>query len=428
MKSVILCLSFLLFNFYPSEVALIIYSNNGHSLSPEYIFKHHDLDLGELLHLAETNSTPISILNEKFRQRYSSYWINVDKNIDVREKYKEFKDQKLIIIYDQKTALETLKYFGGSIKKLDIENSEVTSFPMVAKYANQYASESLTHLKMHFLWNETFSPFEKPFNRIESLEFFYIQPIKSDKTFRELFPNLQEFLVIFVSDVDFSYINCGMPKLRKLTIFRFPYVIKHLNQIQFFLEKNPQIGDVESDQVRLIKAFLPHLENLTIADFDIGYDTVCFERVKNLIVEMRSLKSLKQLIFPQLETLEMEYIPEDVSTHVYLFKQYRHLKKLNFVATALFDDITLLEKLLAELTDLIEIKLSTNADITVDFISILIQSHNRLTRIEHLAHNLDIVNIRKRFENEWHIKEFEPSEGYYEKGLLMEKMENAIAE
>lgn len=424
MRSIIFFSSFLLFNCYQSAVALINYS----SLSPTNQLNHPDLDLGELLQLAETNSTPISILNEEFQQRYSNYWIEVEKNLEVKEKYKEFKDQTLIIIYDEQTALETLKYFGKSIEKLEIRNSEVTNFPVVAKFANQYASESLTHLKMNFLWSETFSPFERPFNKIESLEFFYIQTIKNDKTFHELFPNLRQLLVLFMSNVDFSYIDCEMPKLKQLVLAKYPNVLKHLNQIELFLGENPQICDVKSDQVRMINKFLPNILNLTIHDFDIGNDKLRFENVTNLNVVMRSLGQLKQLSFPQLEALKMEYVPEELSTHVYLFKKFQNVKKLDFVATAVFDDTTLLEKLLAELINLAEIKLSTNADITLDFISILIRSHNHLTRIEYLAHDLDIENIRKHFENEWYIQEFQPSDKYYEKGLLMEKMENSIME
>lgn len=321
------------------------------------------------------------------------------------DKYQEFIDQKRIIIYDEGTALDTLKYFGISIKRIEIENAEFVSFTKVARFANEYASESLTHLKMDFMWKETFITFTKPFKQIESFDFFFIQKIENNRTFSEVFPKVQRLSLLFLYDIDYSYINCTLPHLQHLNFYICPNTWKNVYRIEEFLSANQQIRSVDTDQVKMISKFLPNITNLSIYDFLIRNEKLRFNYVKHLKVEMKCLKPLRQVSFPRIETLKMEFIPAQLTTHVYLFKQYRKLKKLDFEAYAV-SNTTEIEKLVTVLAELIEFKLSTNADINASFVNITIQTHRNLRRIELKALDIDVPEIRQHFQNEWHIEEF----------------------
>lgn len=393
-----------------------------------------DLDLGALLCLAETNSTPISDLNEAFCQRYSDYLIVIERFLnDANFKYKEFKKEKQLLLFDFETACNMFIYFGISIEKLEIKNTLISfidlRFSIVAKFVNEYACESLTQLQMDFMWAQTFEPFEKPFRKVESFAFFYIEELQNDEQLDKLFPRLKRLSLIFLYDVDYSYIDCVMPQLEHLQFFIdvFPDIPRHLDQIEVFLSKNPQIRSVDTNQVRMINKYLQNIENLTLHEFEIGDDeNIRFESVKYLEVDYMSLAPLKQLSFPQLETLKMPFIPTERTTYVYLFKQYCKLKKFDFEARYSANDTAQLHRLLNELNDLIEIKLSMDTNINVYFINALIQYHNHLMRIEVLAQDIDVEDIFKKFGAQWNIDRLIPSDDYYKKALRMEKKRNAM--
>lgn len=393
-----------------------------------------DLDLGALLQLAETNSTPISDLNEAFLQRYPNYSIVIVRFLnDPNNKYKELKTEKQLLLFDLKTACDTFVYFGISIEKLDIQNS-LTSivdlrYVAIAKFANDYAYASLKQLQMNFMWAQTFSPFEKPFERLESFEFFYIEKLENDKTFDLLFPQLKRLSLQFLYDADYSYIECEMPHLEYIQLFIdvFPDLPRHMDQIEVFLSKNPQIRSVDSNLVQMINKLLPNIENLTLHTFEIGEnETFRFENVKYLDVDYMPLAPLKQLSFPQLETLKMPFMPSELDNHVYLFKQYHNLKILDFDVKYLANDTTQLHTLLRELNDLVYIKLFMDTNIDADFIGELIQYHIYLAKIEVLAQGIDLENICRRFGNQWNIEKLIPTDDYYKKAFLMKKKKNTM--
>lgn len=448
MKFAIICSFLLLSNRYlsesatsdlsdaSSEVEFIVIDANGDGKQELIHLNNYyydvDLDLSELLRLAETNSIPISELNEAFRRRYPDYKIDIEKlNLNSSIKYHENKQEKTVLIFDYKTTYDTLKYFGNSIKKLQITNDYWycridLSFVVIAKAANEYASESLTHLETAFMCAQTFEPFVNPFKNVEFFDFAYVETLHNDKTFDQLFPKLKRLNVIFVNDAYYNYINCKMPQLIDLKFFidsmvDFP---SGKADIEGFLSKNPQIRSVESNQVRMINKFLPNIENLTLYEFELRNDeTLCFENVKILIMPNRMpLSQLKQISFPQLESLTMKFNLLDSATSEYLFGQHRNLKKLDFEVRIIeTNDEAEVNRLTAILTELIEIKLSIHANIKVPYVGTLIANHAHMTKLGLIAQDVDVDGIGKQFGDQWDIQEFIPSDNHYGKGIMMKK-------
>lgn len=140
-----------------SEVQFVVIDANGDGKHKLTHLKNYcydvGLDLPQLLRLAKTNSTPISELNEAFRRKYPDYKIDVNQLKDTHSKYADNKRDKILSIFDYKTAYETLKYFGISIAKLKISNdfwdseSDRSRFSEIAKATNEFTAESLIQLE-----------------------------------------------------------------------------------------------------------------------------------------------------------------------------------------------------------------------------------------------------------------------------------------
>lgn len=452
MKLEIICSFLLLCNSYQSETAtvgldaendapsevefLVIDTDGGEEQELTHLNNYYydvDLDLGELLSRAEANSTPTSKLNEAFRRKYPDYKVDIEKlNLDSSVKYRENKKDKTLFIFDYKTAYDTLKYFGISIKRLQITNDYWycridPRFVVIAKAANEFASEALTHLETAFMCAQTFEPFVNPFKNVEFFDFAYVETLRNNNIFNQLFPKLKRLSMLIVNDADYSYINCKMPQLIDLTfsidntLVDFP---SGKADIEGFLRKNPQIRSVESNQVRMINKFLPNIENLTLYGFELKSDeTFRFENVKILTLDFMSLLPLKQISFPQLESLTMKFNLLDIATTEFLFNRYQNLKKLNFEVRIIeTNNEAEANRLMAILTNLKEIKLSIHTNINVTYVGTLIANHAHMTKLGLIARDVDVEDISKQFGDQWDIKEFTPSDDHYGNGIVMEKM------
>lgn len=154
----------------------------------------NDFQFDDLLSVAEAKPDFTCVASQIFGQKYQNYNFVVGR-LD-QEKFEEKVRIKYFIINDCKMALNTLRYFGNNIKKLEVDNRKLSDDQSrnISKFVNNYASASLTHIYLNKAKEDTFSQFKKPFENVVVLR-CSIERGQSGEilSFNEMFPKLQRF-------------------------------------------------------------------------------------------------------------------------------------------------------------------------------------------------------------------------------------------
>lgn len=154
-------------------------------------------DLIGLIQFAKTNSEFSAVAVDLFRRKYGNYNIKIayESNGEAVDKFRVHSDEEFIEVLDYELSLDTLKYFGSAMTKLEITKywkaNEVDA-SKIYRFINQYASRSLTNLRLGWLEDNVLAEFTEPFAEVDDL----YCPIRVNETglfipFNQLFPKLQ---------------------------------------------------------------------------------------------------------------------------------------------------------------------------------------------------------------------------------------------
>lgn len=181
------------------------------------------------------------------------------------------------------------------------------------------------------------------------------------------------------------------------------------------------------DFAKVVSRLLPGLQKLALWNFDMGYDTVHFEHVK----ELRLLSSIDgsptKMTFSNLHELEMKYESEYGDAWVEFFKQNKHLRrvvieKCNAYA---YNFHAKFEQLIPELPNIVDMTILIDQPISSKSLVRFIEGHAHLKRFKHGSSaqfpQLEIDELKKRLAKDWSIKEFK---GEYN-GLIFERKKKA---
>lgn len=372
------------------------------------------LDLMELVILVETIPQIYPLAVGVFRKRYDELKMRdiFSSNRSYRREYHT--EGTCIETYFLESTLSLLKHFGSVIKKLSYHMiHREKNYTTIDLYVNKYCSQSLIQLNLNY--KRSFENFTKPFEQVKDLTFGIDEEVTMGAfTSDQLFPKLQRLTLDICGNFDFNFINHKYPHLEHMYLLIKYDSWQHRDQIEQFLRNNTHIRSLEIYFIpeynhvftlNEINGMLPNLENLTTHTFPIGNDAVCFENVKHFTVSSCYPKSMEKLSFHQLESFTVKHVAtNNFDSFIRFLEKHRNLKRLNLeISGAVVNDV---DAILDQLENLLEIRIEFKWHFDEEFISHVIQTHQKLNKFEFTT-NLpmagDFTDLRNRFEGEWDI-------------------------
>lgn len=376
--------------------------------------------------MAQTSFKFAHLASSLFRRKYSDYEIRLLVNIappSIDE------SDNCLRIQNFKVASNIMKTFGNELRKLSILNSPYYDYLQIDDYrvqiiqiVNEYCSKSLTQLNLQRINNETWPLFIKPFEKVESLD-IEIQTDSSGMNLSQMFPNLKRLRVYLLDET--SIIDCEIPHLKNLEIKFENQLWQKKKHILKLIENNPQIRSVVATStppefVKKVQELLPNLENITLIFADRRNEPMHFANVKHCKLDKRSERTLKNLSFSQLETLEISYEYEFNVFHEF-FRRHQNLSQL-YIKLFLNHEIQEFETIMALLPHLITLEMSATSGMNIEVVARFIQSHPMLRRFQFPIHEISEADqeiLRARFETNWNIESVVDFYGY--KKFIFEK-------
>lgn len=381
------------------------------------------LDFMDLLSLTEASPDFFPLVTEILRRKNYEVTIRNAHSVDKLNgrSFNEFVVEKRIEITYFDLILTVLKQLGHAIRHLNVEFSYIRNneAAIISQFINEYASVSLKTLRLSYVKNDTFEHFIIPFEGVEELHFgIDINEFKSDiSSLNYLFPRLQRLGLSLFSNVNYDFMDCELPHLKHLNLFIASEAWECKEQIEAFLRKNTQIQSLGIDflpidhvkiSLKDINRLLPNIENLTLSTFNIGQESVRFERVKHFVLDHNIIAPLAKLTFARLESFQMNYFQGDFNAWNNFVARHNNLSRL-CVDSLNMDFRTHLVDILDALPYLSEMVLSKirRGPVNFETISQIIGNNRNLTKFEFTTdlmagHEFD--DMKERFQNEWHVE------------------------
>lgn len=388
------------------------------------------LKLEDLLSLAETSRMFGPLTNQIFRRNYHDITIT-RANVNVKNilyKYAANDHMKILELSDIEMIVRILIRFEGAIKQLTIktQNMDNLKSKMINRFVNRNVANTLIHLHLNIIKENTFEQFTNPFEAVEELSFDVDTKRVNigDLPLNKCFPALRRLQLRLYSQADYRFLGCKFEQLVHLHVSVLPDAWTQKDQIEELFTKNSHIKSVElrffpPDYVKLIGNLMPNIENLTLFEFDIGNDTVRFDNVKSFTLHTSNPQSIENLKFQQLESLCISFSPARFESWLTFFGNNQNIQQLELNKFFVEQSLPLLE-LTANLHNLIDMTLASSNYINVETIKQFIQSHSRMMKFKFSTTEYkkeDKDRLRDEFEKEWTIKDV----GSIWSGLLFER-------
>lgn len=381
------------------------------------IFK--DLDLIDIVNLGASNSKLATSTSEIFRRRLQSK--NIYKIAIVSSAKPDASPIQLIQeshrfeINDFPTAVKIIRHFGHFINWLEIQNHDIQKnhSRTIGRLLNKYCVDTLHHLDLGFIKCDTFEQFTAPFDNVTELSL--IVETKNGKSgnlpMNEMFPSLQRLKVTLYADVDYKFLYCNFTNLRNLIIGASKNIWNKKDRVEQLLQMNSHIRhlnirDFPKDYVRNISRILPNLEELTLHEFDIKNEPLCYEQLKKLNLYVASPYSIGQLSLPRLESFSMFYTSNLLTKWKEFFENHQNIKHLHLIEYNIGMSVPLAE-LTKNLNDLIEVTLECRSRVRAQTIIKFVESHAKLMKFELINDTFrkNSLNVlENKLSNEWNFQ------------------------
>lgn len=265
-----------------------------------------------------------------------SYHESNDSNASV---YPYLIYEKRITIYAFDLILQTLRYFGRFIQKLQIEFSNVDASRSrhIAKFIQKYCMDSL--IEMDIVNVNVFKYMEKPFSNVKHIH-FWSSSAPNIPRMNETFTALRSLTLTLNSD-EIEPVDCLFPHLQHLTIKK----LFDMDFIERFLRTNSHIqsATILPNYPKIlfnkICSLLPNVNHLTVAyvPFVSPSDPeIRFENVTKLTA-LKEFNPSVNIRLPNLQELHMTYYFYAEQWTIFL-KRHMHLKRLHLKYSNMSDD------------------------------------------------------------------------------------------
>lgn len=386
-----------------------------------------NLDINDLLSLAETNNLFSSLAADAFKRKYSDTFVefrykSYDKNSNVCE------TNGRIYLQFETVIIKFLKRFGRSISKIKVNfsESEYTKNAMLAisKWINIYCSENLSVLILYDTSDSFFGQVTKPFKNLKEIEIFgKYNNVKSDTLeLNEILPAIEHLMLYCVRFSNIDQIYRHYPHMTELgvsyyDVYERTYPRKfEEHEIEQLIRLNPQIrklivhGPTEYT-LRVANEALPELEYLGIEptwfSLEVSDDAplITYKNVKILNIDV--LQASEPLThFPQciaFENLEEFYttpVPEQ-DWWIQFIEENVQLKKFGSSSGCIRND-DLMKFAMMNNSSLNEISLAICRDVDQNSIIKFIEQQQTVKIFQFKRSQLVFQNIDESFELKAH--------------------------
>lgn len=242
----------------------------------------------------------------------------------------------------------------------------------------------------------------------------------------EIFPNLRQLYLTLRTGMNVSFLDRQFPYLNHfhLEMYENNDAIKRMKmieQLKGMVLKNPTIRsiavlfDYTPNFLQFLREALPSLERLNLDRLLMdNSDNVQFDHVKSFAFHTQnttSINNLRKLSFPHLDSLEIIYTPNCINEWIQFFRRHTQLKQLYVHGHSdLFGKIPELNRLVASLTNLIDLTMKSHYFLGINPIAQFIRNKDQFEKI-HLQFEEgititkpDVIALRQYFQNNWTIK------------------------
>lgn len=407
------------------------------SINEDFDYAMYDnSNLFQMLQLAKDPRVSEYVIKHIFPVKYLNYEFFIVANLE--ENFlgeKEDITSKSISIYGYNFYSDIIKYFGGSMQKLSIQNTRWIDDERSAAFhrsVNEYCADSLSQLYLASVKGNILTQFQKPFSKLTNLfiriERSHTEPVRP---FGEMFPKLKTLGFSFSPFDDMvietnKFIESEMPQLEHLEVYgngeNTTYRTILETNLENMFQKNPQIRSMYyslncGDFIQVINKYLPNLEHFTISELDSEIQSAQLDHVKHFSIQSDEGSPIERLSFPQLESLSMIYSSrhatgDERSPWLTFFENHQHLRAMN---CSLHDDNGF-DEFLAKLPNLVTIRIKSSKDFDIDFVGRLMKNHKNLMDIQYQVSSFYYPNgpelqlYRERFENDWLVSYYKDGE------------------
>lgn len=377
----------------------------------------YEMNFTELVQMAQTNNRFNSIAKDVFSHKYRDYSIEIRTiKHGIANCYCD-NTFKIILIKELQLITNVLRLFGNRIKTLAIVNRFIDDNLSTAinKLVNVYASRSVSNLDLSYIKEDTLEQFTEPFSEVQTSNLaVFIENITGNiMPFNQLFPKLISLSMVLAHDLDYHFIDVTYPYLKHIEIHVHEFSDKRKKHIESLFRKNNQIQSVTTwnfpvDYVITINKMFPHLEKLSIRDFEDIHQTLYFDHVKEFRLASFEVGCLNKLLFKNLQSFDMYYDEFFVDEQKQFFKINQNITKLTIEIFSYSIDDNFIQ-LIDELPNLREIKMQSIVNsIDPEIITKIIQSHEKLMKAEfssYRKYDKSAVEYFPELLEQWHVNE-----------------------
>lgn len=409
-------------------------------------FMFERMPIDSLVKMAQMNSRFEYIANDVARRKYRHYHLKIIA--DTGKPFVENENQ--LTIYDIPMALNVLEYFGNSFRTLKITDTgtESSDLANLIRFANKYCSKTLKALSLDIQPHSEFNDFEydeqltenyeiavhghqnflpnvlvhfmMPFEVLEELD-IQQRSFEFNETMKlnQLFPQLKRFHFNVMMGADYGFLNCEFPYLEDLRIsVAMEYNDNIKENVKKIIQKNPTIRSInlffyatqDPNWLKFVGQHLPQLENLSLSTFENDEnDALQINNVKHLEFAMANIGAIDKILMPRLESLTIDYEPENFNKWMEFLRNHRHLRCLHLDEIVYNGRGLPVNEITAILPNLTDVTFMIVTRLEIQCINRLIDNHKKLNRFRLIFKNSYTIDygktLHKQFENEWSIED-----------------------
>lgn len=390
------------------------------------------LNFESLLNIAQANKEfAISAVNV-FRRKFSDKMIVIECHEDnlpkqntgwsfniwdtfhgtkTVQKISYFISEDQLKIQDYKMILNTLRIFGGEIKRLKIvyNGVDVIKSKVITWAINKYCADSLIELKLDECFDSVLNYMLKPFKKVKNI--IFLKSFRGMSSYKalpmnELFPQVQH-LSLFLTTFSSHYPICYLPQLQHLNLH---ISSEYENNTVNFIQINPHIRSIDlrsptSKILDSVNRVLLNLENITISLYTAEDNTMHFDSVTKFKAE-DSVFYPGNVTFSQLHELSMNCYGEKCDRWIDFLKKHRNISRFHIDHSNMNDDQF---NRITDLPNLIEMTIShlQGEPFQIETIVRFLEDHDKIIKFNlGSCRQSEKEILRGKFEEHWTITDY----------------------
>lgn len=259
------------------------------------------LNLFDLLNIADTNKRLKEVAELVFRHKHCK---KIDLDISTFLKslglYQcEFWNEDQNKACSLKATLQFIRCFGHLFTKFEIRyTNSCSKSGIISRYVYKFCSESLVKIKFDGIKESDFDDIDRPFSRVEDVEFCDCRIGKNLSQLHRWFPKMRRLNLICSELAEPIYIVTHFPYLENLILSGYSEA-KNVRNIAVALRLNPQLKRLELgpffEDAKFLQYISIHLQNLESMKISWNLDSIY--NLKNTEIAFKNVKEFTLCLY-----------------------------------------------------------------------------------------------------------------------------------